>query len=73
MPSSSQMKHLDPFWAFFIAWLNLDLGIETCLYDGMDAYAKTWLQFLFPAYIWTIVIIIIMRQSLLHYCFKDEW
>ena len=25
----------------FIAWLNLDLGIETCIYDGMDAYAFT--------------------------------
>jgi len=21
----------------FIAWLNLDLGIETCFFDGMDA------------------------------------
>ena len=26
----------------FIAWLNLDLGISTCLYDGMDMYAKVW-------------------------------
>ena len=24
----------------FIAWLNLDLGIETCFYDGMDALMK---------------------------------
>ena len=31
------------FLSVFIAWLNLDLGIETCFYDGMDAYAKTWL------------------------------
>ena len=39
----------------FIAWLNLDLGIETCFYDGMDAYDKTWLQFIFPLYIWSLV------------------
>ena len=26
----------------FITWLNLDLGIETCFYDGMDAYTKAW-------------------------------
>ena len=39
----------------FIAWLNLDLGIPTCFYDGMDAYAKTWLQFLFPIYVWGIM------------------
>jgi len=25
----------------FIAWLYLDLGIETCFFDGMDAYVKT--------------------------------
>ena len=39
----------------FIAWLNLDLGIETCLFEGMDAYSKTWLQFAFPLYIWLLV------------------
>ncbi len=44
----------------FIAWLNLDLGIETCFYDGLDAYWKTWLQFVFPLYIWTIMIVIII-------------
>ena len=39
----------------FIAWLNLDLGIETCFYNGMDAYVKTWLQFAFPLYVWILV------------------
>ena len=39
----------------FIAWLNLDMGIETCFYDGMDAYARTWLQFAFPLYVWALV------------------
>ena len=39
----------------FIAWLNLDLGIETCLFHGMDAYIRTWLQFVFPLYIWLLV------------------
>ena len=41
--------------SIFIAWLNLDLGIQTCFYNGMDAYSKTWLGFLFPVYIWVIV------------------
>ena len=44
----------------FIAWLNLDLGIETCFYNGMDTYAKTWLQFVFPLYVWILVGIIII-------------
>ena len=39
----------------FIAWLNLDLGIETCFVSGLDVYTKTWLQFLFPLYIWILV------------------
>ena len=43
----------------FIAWLNLDLGIETCFFDGLNGYWKTWLQFVFPLYIWSIIILII--------------
>ena len=38
----------------FIAWLNLDMGVETCLFPGLTAYSKTWLQFVFPLYIWSI-------------------
>ena len=48
------------FLSIFIAWLNLDLGVEICFYNGLDAYSKTWLQFLFPLYIWTIVTAIIV-------------
>ena len=55
------------FLSVFIAWLNLDLGIETCFYDGLDAYAKTWLQFVFPIYIWLMVIVIIIAS---HYSTK---
>ena len=44
----------------FISWLNLDLGIEVCFYNGMDEYARTWLQFVFPLYIWTLVGMIII-------------
>ena len=44
----------------FIAWVNLDFGIETCFYNGMDAYSKTWLQFVFPVYILTIVGLLVL-------------
>ena len=43
-----------------ISWINLDFGIETCFYKGMDRYAKEWLQFVFPFYLWIIIIIIIL-------------
>ena len=49
----------------FIAWLNLDLGVETCVFEGFTAYSKTWLQLEFPFYIWSIaeLIIILARYS----------
>ena len=50
------------FFSYFIAWLNLDLGVETCFCQGLDAIAKTWLQFLFPLYIWLMVITIIVAS-----------
>ena len=50
------------FFGWFVAWVNLDLGVEACLYDGMNAYARTWLQFVFPVYIWLIVIVIIVSS-----------
>ena len=43
----------------FISWLNLDFGFVACFYKGMDTYAKVWLQFVFPIYIWFIVVVIV--------------
>ena len=50
----------------FISFVNLDLGIETCFYNGMDTYDKTWLQLFFPTYliILAVIIIIASRYSL---------
>lgn len=49
----------------FIAWVNLDFGIERCFFQGLTAFWKTWLQFLFPLYIWGIAggVILIARSS----------
>ena len=53
------------FLSVFISWLNLDLGIETCFIKGLDGYWKTWLQFVFPFYVWAIagVIIVVSHYS----------
>ena len=58
-------KHPVDFFSQFISWINLDLGIKTCFYHKMDSCSKTWLQFVFPAYVWFIVIfiIILLRYS----------
>ena len=47
----------------FIAWLNLDLGIPTCFYDGMQAFGKTALQAVFPVYIWLVSAVIIFLSN----------
>ena len=44
----------------FIAWMNLDLGISTCFYNGLDSYSYTWLQFIFPFYLWFLTGAIIL-------------
>ena len=41
----------------FLAWIN---GISTCLFNGMDAYSEIWLQFVFPVYLWMIILVIIL-------------
>ena len=44
-----------PVVSQFISWLNLDLGIEVCLFDGLDGYWNTWLQFTFPCYVFLLM------------------
>ena len=46
----------------FVSFVNLDLGIETCFYNGMDSYAKMWLQLFFPFYLIIIAISIIIAS-----------
>ena len=47
------------FPAIFVSWLNLEIGVDVCLYDGLDAYTKTWIQLAFPVYIISLVLLII--------------
>ena len=43
-----------------VAFFNLDLGIETCFYDGMDALEYIGLQFVFPLYLFILMGIMIL-------------
>ena len=45
-----------------ISLLNLDLGIETCFYNGMNDYSKLWLQLVFPFYLFVLVIFFIIAS-----------
>ena len=46
----------------FISLVNLDLGIPTCFYNGMDDYAKMWLELAFPAYLILIATLLIIAS-----------
>ena len=48
------------FPSVFIAWLNLDIGFDVCLFDGMDTFAKTLLQLVFPTYLILLVFTVIV-------------
>ena len=39
--------------------------METCCFDCLTAYSKVWLQFVFPLYIWSsaVLIIVLSRYS----------
>ena len=55
-----QTCSIHPILRVLLSWINLDFGIEVCFYSGMDVYQKTWLQFIFPFYIWFLVGVIIL-------------
>ena len=65
--TTEKLHPLEQILYSFLAWLNLDLGIETCFIEGLDAYWKTWLQFLFPLYVWSITGAIIIAS---HYSIR---
>ena len=51
------------FVSVLLSWLNLELGIDTCYFPGMDSYTKTWIQLAFPSYIILLVVLVIVISS----------
>ena len=45
---------------YVISWLNLDLGIHSCFFNGMTSCQKIGLQFVFPLYLLSIVAMILV-------------
>ena len=50
------------FYCTPLSLFNLDLGIETCFYNGMDDYGKIWLQLTFPFYLIMIALTLIISS-----------
>ena len=57
----TELNHFTPTYTF-ISIANFDLGIQTCFYNGMDDYAKMWLQLAFPFYLIFIATLIIITS-----------
>ena len=51
------------FVTVFVSWLNLELGIDTCYFPGMDTYVKVWLKLAFPVYLIFLVVLVITISS----------
>ena len=61
-PQSSSL-FVTKILSVFIAWLNLDLGVQICFFTNMTAYTKACFQFLFPIYIWLLVGVMIVSSQ----------
>ena len=57
------------FVRLFISVFNLDLGFELCFYDGMNQVVKTGLQYLFPIYLWPLIVAMVYLSRWSH-CFQ---
>lgn len=51
------------FASVFISWLNLEIGFDSCFFDGMDTYSKTWIQLFFPSYVLFLVVTVIVLSA----------
>ncbi len=49
-----------PVLSQFISWINLDFGVEICFHANMKACEKHSVQFIFPFYLWGIIVTIII-------------
>ena len=56
-----------PSLQIIVSFMNLDLGIPMCFYNGMDDADKAGLQFVFPAYLLILTLTVIV---ICHYCLQ---
>ena len=51
--------------SIFLSLINLNIGYPICFYNGMSETVKIALQFVFPVYVWAIVIftVLVSRRS----------
>ena len=58
--------------SIFIAWLNLDFGIQACFFNDLTAFWRNWLQYLFPIYTASLFFVGLRFSSKLSKLFGDR-
>ena len=56
---------------FFFSWLSLQWGIPSCFFDGLRPIQSTGLEFVFPMYLWVLVVTIVVVFALCP--LKEKW
>ena len=51
------------FFTVVISLINLDLNINSCFYNGLDTYSKTWFQLCWPQFLWLFIAVIILLSQ----------
>eukprot|EP00731_Ephydatia_muelleri_P033787 Em0038g6a len=65
--SSIFFHQANPSLQIIVSFINLDLGIPMCFYNGMDDADKAGFQFVFPAYLFILTLTVIV---ICHYCLQ---
>ena len=60
--TKSSLGTLVSLLSTFQAWMNLDFGISVCFFERYDIYTSTWMQFVFPFYIWFLILVIVLAS-----------
>lgn len=63
MNSSVFVPHRFNVLTAILSWVNLDFQLMQCLYNGLDSCTKSWLEFVFPVYLWTLVAAIVFLSK----------
>ena len=57
LPSSTDQLN---FFTAVIYLLNTQMGMKRCFWEGMNAYGRTWFSYVFPLYMISLVLVIIL-------------
>ena len=60
--TSVPLQNTVRFLSAFYAWMNLDFGVSACFIHNYNIHNKIWLQFVYPIYIWFLILLIVIAS-----------